>query len=104
MVHIDQSWFQVDTWLVVVIVIVVVAFIAFAIIWGIRAHRYRVSAGKEEMVGRTAEVETALDPKGVIFVEGERWTAISDKDRVEPGEEVIITRVEGLKLYVTKRE
>ena len=104
MVQIDQSWFQVDTWLVVVIVIVVVAFIAFAIIWGIRAHRYRVSAGKEEMVGRTAEVETALDPKGVIFVEGERWTAISDKDRVEPGEEVIITKVDGLKLYVTRKE
>ena len=104
MVQIDQSWFQVDTWQIIVIVVVVVAFIACAVIWGIRAHRYRVSAGREEMIGRIAEVETALDPKGVVFVEGERWTASSDKDRVEPGEEVIITRVDGLKLYVTKKE
>jgi membrane protein implicated in regulation of membrane protease activity len=30
--------------------------------------------------------------------------AISDKDRIEPGEEVIITKVEGLTLRVSKKE
>jgi len=86
------------------VVFLVAAFIAVAVIWGIRAHRRQASAGREELLGRTAEVEITLEPKGVVLVEGERWTAISEKGRVEPGEEVIITKVEGLKLYVTKKE
>jgi len=102
--QIDPSWFQVDPWLVVLVVISIAVFIAVAIIWGIRAHRHQAAAGREELVGRTAEVKIALEPKGVVFVEGERWTAISEKGRVEPGEEVIITKVDGLKLYVTKKE
>jgi membrane-bound ClpP family serine protease len=85
-------------------IILVVAFIAITVIWGIRAHRRQISAGKEELIGRTADVRVALDPKGTVFVEGEQWMAISESGRVESGEEVIITRVDSLRLYVTKKE
>ena len=95
--------FQIDPWLIAIIVIGSVAFLAVAIIWGIRAHRHQVSAGREDLVGKTAVVETALEPKGVVFVEGERWTAVSEKSRIKLGEEVVITKVEGLKLWVTKK-
>jgi len=95
--------FQIDTWLFIIIVIGTAAFITVAIIWGIRAHRYQVSAGREELVGKTAEVKIALEPKGVVFVEGELWKATVEKGRVEPEEEVVITRVDGLKLWVTKK-
>ena len=96
--------FYTPTWLIVIIAVVVVAFLVFSIIWSVRAHHKKVSAGKEELVGKTAVVETALEPKGVVLIEGERWTAIADKGRVEPEEEVIITKVDGLKLRVTKKE
>jgi len=86
------------------VIIFVIAFLAIAVNWGIRAHRRQASAGREELIGKTAEVDVALEPKGIVFIEGERWTAISEKGRVEPGEEVIITKVDGLKLYVTKKE
>jgi len=101
--QIDSSWFHVDMWVVVVVIICVVAFIAFAVQRSVRAHRYHVSAGREELIGKTAEVKVALGPKGVVFVEGERWTAISESGRAEPGEEVIISRVDNLRLYVTKK-
>ena len=104
MFQIDPSWFQVDLWLVVLVVICIAAFLAVAIIWGIRAHRRQASAGREELVGKIAEVKIALEPKGVVFIQGERWTAISEKGQVESGEEVIITKVDGLKLWVTKKE
>ena len=105
MFQIDYSrWFQVDPWLIVLMVIGMAAFIVFAIIWGIRAHRHQISAGREELIGKTAEVKTAMNPKGTVFIQGERWTAISEKGRVEPGEEVIITKIDGLKLHVTKKE
>jgi membrane-bound serine protease (ClpP class) len=93
-----------EPWLIVIIVICAAALLVFVVQRIVRAHQKQVSAGREELVGRTAEVEVALDPKGIVLVEGERWAAISEKGRVKPGEEVIVTRVDGLKLRVTKKE
>jgi membrane-bound serine protease (ClpP class) len=93
-----------DPWLIATVIILVVAFIAITVIWGIRAHRLQISAGREELVGRTAEVRVALDPKGTVFIEGEQWTAISESGRVESGEEVIITRVDSLRLHVARKQ
>ena len=75
----------------------------------IRGQRRKLSTGIEEMIGKTAIAQTALNPKGLVFVEGEGevWTAIlkgNSSDTVEPEEEVTITRVAGLKLWVTKKE
>lgn len=96
--------FQIDPWLIALTAAVMVAFITISVIWGIRAHRHQIAAGREELVGRTAEVVTTLDPKGVVFIEGERWTAVSEGGRLEPGEEVTISKVDGLKLYVTGKK
>ena len=104
MPQIDLSWPEIDPWVIATVIICVIAFIAVAVIWGIRAHRYQISAGREELIGKTAEVKVALEPKGIVFIQGEQWTAISETGRVEPGEEVIINKVDGLKLYVTKKQ
>jgi membrane-bound serine protease (ClpP class) len=93
-----------DAWLIVVIVIFGAALLVFIVQRVVLAHRRQVSAGREELVGKTAEVETVLDPKGIVLIEGERWAAISEKGRVKPGEEVIVTKVDGLKLRVVKKE
>jgi membrane-bound serine protease (ClpP class) len=87
--------------LIIIIVIAVLVFVVFRIV---RAHQKKVAAGREELIGRTAIVEIALVPKGVVFIEGERWTAVVDKGRAEPEEEVIITGVDGLKLTVTRKQ
>ena len=100
----NSGSFQLDPWLIATIIILAVAFLTMTAIWGIRAHRRQISAGKEELIGKTAEVRVALNPKGTVFVEGEQWTAVSESGRVESGEEVIITKVDSLKLYVTKKQ
>ena len=87
----------------VTIVIITLALIAFVILLSIKAHMNRVAAGREDLVGRTAVVDSTLEPKGVVLVEGERWTAVSDAGNIEPEEEVVITKVEGLKLRVSKK-
>lgn len=94
----------IPVWLLVVIILVIIVLLVFVVIWSVRAHQKKVSAGKEELVGRTAVVETALEPKGVVLVEGERWTATSETGPIESEEEVIITKVEGLKLTVVKKK
>lgn len=90
-------------WITLLIILVII-FLVFVVIWVVRAHQRKVEAGVEELVGRTAVVEVALAPKGVVFIEGERWTAVIDKGRAEPEEEVLINRVEGLKLIVTRKQ
>ena len=103
MFQIDSTWFQVDPWLVVTVAVLIIAFIVFAVNRAIQAHRYQTAAGREDLIGKTAEVKTVLDPKGEAFIQGERWVAISETGRVEPGEEVTITKVDGLKLWVAKK-
>ncbi len=93
-----------NPWLIAIIAIGIVAFIVIVIIWGIRAHRHQVLAGREELIGRTAEVLTVMEPKGTVFIEGERWTAISETGRMEPGEEVIVTKINGLRMWVVKKQ
>ena len=104
MFQIDPSWFHVDWWLIAIVAACIIAFFALVIYLGIRVHRRQASAGREDLIGKTAEVKIALAPKGVVSVQGERWTAISETGRVEPEEEVIITKVNGLRLYVIKKE
>ena len=96
--------FQVSPWLITTVVIIIVVFFAFIISRVIQAHRRQAATGREELVGKTAVVKVALEPEGTVFLKGERWRAISEKGRVEPGEMVIITKVDGLKLYVVKKE
>jgi membrane-bound ClpP family serine protease len=69
----------------------------------VRAHRKQATTGREELVGKVAVARTALDPDGLVFFKGERWEAVSEAGKIEPGEEVVITKVDGLKLYVTKK-
>jgi membrane-bound serine protease (ClpP class) len=85
---------------------VAVGFTAFAVfVVGaiIRGQRRRKATGAEGMIGTTAIAKTPLDPTGTVRAQGELWTAASEGGRVAPGEEVIITRVEALKLWVTKK-
>jgi membrane-bound ClpP family serine protease len=102
--QIDLSWFQVDPWLIALVIIVTIALTVFVVWLSIRAHRHQALAGREELIGKTAEVLTVMEPKGTVFIQGERWTAISESDRIEPGEEVIITKVNGLKMWVIRKQ
>jgi membrane-bound serine protease (ClpP class) len=101
--EINPSWFQFPPWLNVIIVLSIIAFIGASIYYGIRAHQSQALAGREELVGKPAEVISVLGPKGEVFIQGERWKAILDEGQAQPGEEVTITKVDGLKLWVTKK-
>lgn len=100
---IGNTLLEIDLWLVILILVLLIALTIFIINRGIVAHRFKIGAGSEDLIGKTAEVKITLEPRGTVFVEGERWSAIADGDRVEPGEEVIINRVNGLLLYVSKK-
>ena len=94
---------KVDPGLIATITVIIAGFLAFVVQRVVRAHRRQATTGREELVGKTAIVKVALDPQGMVLFKGERWTAISESGRIEPGEEVIITGIDGLTLRAVRK-
>jgi membrane-bound serine protease (ClpP class) len=94
----------VSPWLIAVVTILIGGFLAFAVNRVIIAHRRQAYTGREELAGKTATVKVALKPEGMVLFKGELWSAVSESGQVEPGEEVIINKVVGMRLYVTKKQ
>ena len=92
-----------NPWLLVIVIILVIAVFYFVIRAVVRAHKQQPDAGSEEMKNKNAIVRTTLDPEGTVFLEGELWDAVSTEGKIEAGEKVVITKVEGLKLTVKKK-
>ncbi len=104
MILMTDPLFGINPGLIAAVVIVVTAFFIFVIASVLRTHRTRQQTGRDAMVGMVGVARTPLDPKGRVFVHGELWEATLDEGRVEPGEEVLITKVEGLRLRVTRNK
>jgi membrane-bound serine protease (ClpP class) len=68
----------------------------------IRAQFRPVEVGAESLVGRTAEARSDLNPRGMVQVAGELWSAIleNDEDEITSGERVDIIGVDGIRLRV----
>jgi len=94
---------HVDIGLIIGVAVGFTAFAVFVLGAIIRGQRRRKATGAEGMIGKIAIAKTPLDPTGTVLTQGELWTAASEGGRVAPGEEVIITKVEELKLWVAKK-
>ena len=94
---------EVNRGLIAGVTVAITAFAIFLIGAIVRGQRRRKATGAEGMIGETAIAKTPLDPAGTVLAQGELWTAASEGSKVAPGEEVIITKVEELKLWVTKK-
>lgn len=88
---------------VIVVIIFAVAFIAFVIFAIIKDKRRKLATGTEDMIGKVAVTQTELNPTGTVLAEGELWTALAEGSKIKTDEEVVITKVAGLKLWVTKK-
>jgi membrane-bound serine protease (ClpP class) len=94
---------EVNKGLIAGVTIIIAAFVIFVVGAVVRGQRRRAATGAEALVGKVAVAKTPLDPKGTVLVDGEHWTATVDSGKVEPGEEVTVTKVEGLRLIVSKK-
>jgi membrane-bound serine protease (ClpP class) len=96
--------FRVNPALIAVTVILIGGFVAFAVFKVVQARRRPATIGREEFAGKVAVVKKELKPEGIVLYKGELWSAVSDSGPVEPGEEVTVSRVDGLKLHVIKKQ
>lgn len=63
------------------------------------SKRRRAVVGAEALVGRPGVVVRALTPRGQVRVDGELWDARAEYP-LAPGEEVVVTSLDGLVLEV----
>jgi membrane-bound serine protease (ClpP class) len=59
------------------------------------------TAGVDEMIGLLGRSETALDPKGKVFIRGEYWNSVAD-ETIAQGEQVEVLEIQGLTLRVRR--
>jgi membrane-bound serine protease (ClpP class) len=95
--------FQVNPWLVGSTAVVIAVVFVFVISRVIGALHRQPTTGWEDLIGKPALVKAALTPEGMVLFKGERWKAVAEEGRLEPGETVVIDKVENLKLYVSKK-
>jgi membrane protein implicated in regulation of membrane protease activity len=86
-------------WWIVAIMVFSLGSSYFTYIMGRRALSKRLTFGPEAIIGSKGIVATPLNPTGYVKVRGELWEA-SCQSRMEVDDEVVVTRMEGLKLLV----
>jgi membrane-bound serine protease (ClpP class) len=93
--------FQVSKWLIYGLAAGIGAFFLFVVTSIIRVRRMPAVV-TTTLVGRRAVARSPLDPTGMVFLDGEYWSATVEEGRVEPGELVVVTGMHGLMLTVSK--
>ena len=94
----------VDWWLVAVILAIVTGILVFAVLRIRNTYHHAVTTGTEDLKGKTAVVKESLNPEGTVLYMGELWNATSSSGKIQIGEQVIITGVDGLMLSVIKKK
>jgi membrane-bound serine protease (ClpP class) len=72
---------------------------AFLMSIALKARRNKLVSGAPGMVGEMGIAQSAISPRGKVFVHGELWDAVSSCD-IAAGESVVVRRVDGLLLQV----
>ncbi|SMB99071.1 Nodulation efficiency protein NfeD [Thermanaeromonas toyohensis ToBE] len=98
----NPFYWRLNLVLVTVTSLILASFLTFLLGAAIKAQRRKVTTGRESLIGTQGVALTELKPEGTILVEGERWKAESTEP-VSPGERVVVTGIEGLKLKVKRQ-
>jgi membrane-bound serine protease (ClpP class) len=95
--------FQVSKWLIYGLAAGIGAFFLFVVTSIIRVRRMPAVV-TTTLVGRQAVARSPLDPTGMVFLDGEYWSATVEEGLVEAGERVVVVGMQGLRLIVSKQK
>ncbi len=95
----DVPGFQVSLTLIGGIALASSALLLGVIAMAVRARSRPVVMGREQIVGAHGSAAEAFDSAGAVYVDGERWAAITDTP-VQADQPIEVTGMEGLTLRV----
>ncbi|HIF91931.1 MAG TPA: nodulation protein NfeD [Myxococcales bacterium] len=98
----EVSDLTVSFWEVLVPITAAMTVLGLLIVYSLgRTFRAEQTAGVDEMIGLVGRCESAIDPKGKVFVRGEYWNSVAD-ETIRAGDSVEILEVKGLTLRVRR--
>jgi membrane-bound serine protease (ClpP class) len=89
--------------IIILIVILSAAFFLFAITMAVKAQRKKPVTGIEGMIGEIGVASSNLNPTGEVKVHGEIWKAESPDSEIKKGEEIVVTGIRNLRLFVKRK-
>lgn len=96
----SAPFLQISIQAILAVTITMAGFFVFVIGAVARGRHRPVVTGKEGLVGATGIVRTPLAPRGLVFLQSELWSAVSNGPRIGPGVEIVVTDVDGVVLQV----
>lgn len=100
----STPYLAVSPYAVAGVVLATTAFFFIALRGVVRSRRKQVATGREALIGAIGEARTDLKPRGIVFVEGERWEAEAQGGEVAAGERVRVLGARGFTLFVERAE
>ncbi|MDR7419806.1 MAG: nodulation protein NfeD [Armatimonadota bacterium] len=91
---------QISLHLILAVAVLMGAFFLFAVSAGVRAQKAPVRSGGERLVGALGVARSAIDPEGMVYVQGEMWSAVTDAGPIAAGQPVRVVSLEGLRVRV----
>lgn len=86
----------------IIVMIVAVLFLIFIIDLVIRAHKKKITTGKEGLLLEIGSAFSDIEQEGTVMVHGELWNAQSVEGKINKGEKVIVVKVTGTKIIVKR--
>ena len=101
LVKTDIPYMQISYLVIIPSVMATALFFALVVGMAWRAHRHRPMTGMEGLIGLIGVAKTDVSPRGQVLLQGELWEADST-DRIQAGEDVEVTGIDGLKLHIRR--
>lgn len=91
---------QISLRLILAVATLLAAFFLFAVGAGLRVQRAALRSGGEHLVDALGVARSRLDPEGVVYVQGEMWSAVSVAGPIDDGQPVRVVGLDGLRVRV----
>jgi membrane-bound serine protease (ClpP class) len=99
-----EAWVGLSLWTIAIVTLTMVAFFLLVARLVARSHRLKPVTGREGLLAQYGTARTALDPGGMVFVEGALWGATSVSGPIPKGARVEVASIDGLHLMVRQAE
>lgn len=99
----DVPGFGVSLYLIGTIAAISGGAFVIVLVLALKARRRPIVSGQEELIGATAEAVNDFEQEGYVHLHGENWHAISEVP-VKKNQPLIVTKMDGLTLYVMPAE
>ncbi len=91
---------QISLRLILAVAALLAAFFLFAVSAGVRAQRAKPRSGGGLLVDAIGVARSRIDPEGMVYVQGEMWSAVSVGGPIDAGQPVRVVSLDGLRVRV----